>query len=100
MCSGTPSQPGKTWDDRAHNTLDFALSLSLSLCTEIVFGFSEEDFAGDESAGVITVTISKTASTAREISLTVTPTEYSDSFGPNSTFNPNSPNIATRKMMS
>ena len=66
----------------------------------VTFGFFESDNEGNEKDGVLNVSISRSVSTANDISLNFTTTEYDESFGfmddvlP---FNPDSPNLATRK---
>ena len=63
----------------------------------VVFEFSDIDRDGREETGVITVRVIQSVETAVPITLTITPTEYSDDFGFDiSEFDSNSPNIATR----
>ena len=62
-----------------------------------MFEFSDRDIDGPEKTGVINVRVVQSVATAVPITLTITPTEYSDEFGFDvPVFNPNSPNIATR----
>ena len=66
----------------------------------VSFGFFESDNEGDEKDGVLKVSVSRSVSTANDISLNFTTTEYKESFGffdDVPPFNPGSPNLATRK---
>ena len=73
-------------------------SSNLSYATVVVFEFFAQEFEGEEEMEQIDVTISRSIATAAPMMLTLTPTEYDDSFGLSiSPFDPRSPNIATRK---
>ena len=66
----------------------------------VSFGFFESDNEGDEKDGVLIVSVSRSVRTANDISLNLTTTEYDESFGfldEVPPFNPDSPNLATRK---
>ena len=66
----------------------------------VSFGFFESDNEGDENDGVLIVSVSRSVSTANDISLNFTTTEYDVSFGfldDVPPFNADSPNLATRK---
>ena len=64
----------------------------------VVFEFFAQEFEGEEETEHIDVTITRSVATAAPMMLTLTPTEYDDSFGlPIPAFDPRSPNIATRK---
>ena len=68
-----------------------------TLSIVVAFEFDDRDKIGDEDAGAINVRVVQSVATAVPITLTITPTEYSDDFGHDvSEFDPNSPNIATR----
>ena len=63
----------------------------------VEFGFLLTQVDGDEQDGKIDVSITKSVATATSFSLTVTPTQYNNLFGFSvPTFDPDSPNIATR----
>ena len=51
---------------------------------------------GREDSGVINVTVIQSVATAAPINLTITPTEYSPTFGYIPPYDPATPNIATR----
>ena len=64
----------------------------------VTFEFFGEEAEADEDELEIDVTITRSVATAEEVSFTLTPTEYDASFGfPIATFDPRSPNLATRK---
>ena len=63
-----------------------------------MFEFFAQEFQGIEETGQIDVTITRSIATAAPMMLTLTPTEYDDSFGlPIPAFDLRSPNIATCK---
>ena len=65
----------------------------------VTFGFFESDDDGD-AYGVLIVSVTRSVSTANDISLNFTTTEYNESFGFSDEvppFNPDSPNLATCK---
>ena len=62
------------------------------------FQFFAGEAEAEEDDLEINVTITRSVATAEEVSFTLTPTEYDASFGfPIPTFDPRSPNLATRK---
>ena len=66
-----------------------------------MFEFNATDKNGSEKTGVINVRVVQSVATAVPITLTITPTEYSDDFGfdvPD--YDPNCPNNATRMYVS
>ena len=63
-----------------------------------MFEFFAQEFQGTEETGQINVTITRSIATAAPMMLTLTPTEYDDSFGLSiDPFDPRSPNIAASK---
>ena len=73
-------------------------SLNLPCAAVVMFEFFGQEFEGIEETGQIDVTITRSIVTAAPMMLTLTPTEYDDSFGLSiPAFDPRSPNIATRK---
>ena len=71
---------------------------SLSLTAVVVFGFIDGDEEGKEETEVIEVTITRSIPTAADISFTISPLEFSDSFDLpiENDPGPDSPAIATR----
>ena len=64
----------------------------------VTFEFFTGEAEGDESELEINANITRSVATAEEVSFTLTPTEYDASFGFRiPTFDPRSPNLATRK---
>ena len=81
-----------------YNRCVYIGSLNIPYAAVVVFDFFAQEFEGEEETGQIDVTITRSVATAAPMMLTLTPTEFDDSFGLSiDPFDPRSPNIATRK---